>query len=237
MRKILPNLFIQLIFLGFSTVFANTLSARTPEKSSNSGKQQEYDISYSIEPFYDVNVFRFIVVMEFEGDKSGETKINLPAEYGNDNNLSSIKFLKALSENTSIIDTEKPEFKTVKYAPNSTVKIYYQIEETRDGDVELGNQYMMILRRQYFNFLGETFFIVPVWENGEEYNFKLAWNHMPSTWNLANSFGANENMQSFTVPLWKFRNSIFSGGDIRCVVQGQAQGISCFSPRYHLRRG
>ena len=96
MRKILPNLFIQLIFLGFSTVFANTLSARTPEKSSNSGKQQEYDISYSIEPFYDVNVFRFIVVMEFEGDKSGETKINLPTEYANQNTIGGIKFLKAL---------------------------------------------------------------------------------------------------------------------------------------------
>ena len=79
------------------------------EKEQRTSKGQDFDISYSIEPFYDINIFRFIVVLEFKGDKSGETKILLPNRYGGQNNINGIKYLKALSENTNIVDTDKPE--------------------------------------------------------------------------------------------------------------------------------
>jgi hypothetical protein len=115
--------------------------------------------------------------MEFKGDKSGETRILLPNEYGGQYNIKGIKYLKALSEKTTIYDTDKPEYKTLKYPPNSNVRIYYQVEEVRQGDVELGNHYMVVLKRQYFHFLGETFFIVPAWDFNTDYNFLIAWNH------------------------------------------------------------
>ena len=76
---------------------------------------------------------------------------------------------------------------------------------------------MVVLKRQYFYFLGETFFIVPVWDWYAEYKFSIVWNHMPSTWNFANSFGVNEKYQTVKTPLGKFRNSIFTGGDYRII--------------------
>lgn len=180
-------------------------------------KPSETDISYSIEPFYDVNVFRFIVVLEFKGDKSGETKLLIPNEYGGQNNIKGIKYLKVLSENSTLLDTDKPEYKIVKHAPGAQVKVYYQVEELRTGDVELGDHYMVVLKRQYFHFLGETFFVIPHLNWGNEYRFKLVWNHMPSNWNLANSFGTNEKIQQFSLALWKFRYSVFTGGDFRII--------------------
>lgn len=200
---------------GFSTApVYNDYQGSSAQKSKDNSP---FDISYSIEPFYDINAFRFIVVLEFKGEKSGETKIILPGEYGGQNNGGGIKYLKALSENTYILDTDRPEYKIVRHPSGANIKIYYQVEELRKGDIELGNHYMVVLKRNYFHFLGETFFIVPAWDSGTEYKFRLNWNHMPSNWNMANSFGANEKYQSVKLPLWKFRYSIFTGGDFRIV--------------------
>lgn len=198
--------------------FIEEPSIEIHETIQNKNKDNtQYDITYSIEPFYDINTFRFIVVMEFKGDKSGETKIILPGEYGGQNNIKGIKFLKVLSENSYISDTQKPEIKIVKYPPGANVKIYYQVEEIRNYGIELGNQYMVVLNRSYFHFLGETFFVVPSWDNSAEYKLKISWNHMPSNWNMANSFGVNEKTQSIKIPFWKLRYSIFTGGDFRIV--------------------
>lgn len=194
-----------------------TVHAAAFQNEAAHSQADEFDISYTIEPYYDVNVFRFIVVLEFKGEKSGETKIQLPGNYGGNNNLAGIKNLKPLSENTLINDTDQPEYKIVKYTPGSSVKIYYNVEEVRQGEAALGNHYMVVLRKQYFHFLGETFFIVPVWDSSQKFNFRLTWNHMPQTWNLANSFGTNEKIQLFNAPLWKFSYSVFTGGDFRIV--------------------
>lgn len=215
MKTVLRFNFYLLLIFCILTASSNRAVAHKAEKELDKSNSQNFDISYAIEPFYDVNVFRFIVVMEFKGDKSGETRILLPNEYGGQYNIKGIKYLKALSEKTTIYDTDKPEYKTVKYPPNSNVRIYYQIEEVRRGDVELGNHYMVVLKRQYFHFLGETFFIVPAWDFNTDYSFLIAWNHMPSTWNMANSFGVNNKFQTVKLSLSKFRYSVFTGGDYR----------------------
>lgn len=207
------TLFITLTLRGYPSPVLQTFSESV--SSAKNLKENSYDISYTIEPYYDINILRFIVVMEFKGDKSGETKILLPNEFGGQYNLEGIKYLKALSENTNIFDTEKSDQKIVRYPPETLVKIYYQVEEIRDDDIELGNHYMVVLNRRYFHFPGETFFIVPVWERNNEYRIRISWNHMPSTWNLANSFGINEKIQSIKTSIGKFRYSIFTGGDFR----------------------
>jgi len=209
------RLFSTLTIIIFFLCFASTNSASGKEgktKISNNA-----DISYHIEPFYDVNVFRLIVTVEFRGGKSGETKIILPNEYGGQYNLQGIKFLKVLTENSSINETPKPEVKIIKHPPGAVIKLYYQVEEIRDDDIELGNHYMTILNRKYFHFLGETFFIIPEWDWYTEYNFTITWKQIPATWNLANSFGINEKIQNIREQLWKFRSSVFTGGDFRII--------------------
>lgn len=199
---------------------------------SHSKENQNPEISYFIEPFYDINAFRLIVVLEFQGEKSGSTKITLPSYQMNGANSSGLKFLKTLTPNTSIDDTDKPEIKTVHYTPNATVRIYYQIEETRKDDIESANHYMAIINNRYFHFYADTFFILPAWDLNDEYNVRIAWNHMPSNWNLANSFGINQKVQDVKIPLWKFRHAVFAGGDYRIYQRMIGQ-----SPVYFAIRG
>lgn len=225
-RNFLYTILISFLLLNSNFAF---------DKSGNNkfgSKPQPTDISYSIEPFYDVNAFRLIVVLEFKGEKSGETKIVLPNNYGSNYDYKAIKYLKALSPNTSIEDTDKPEIKVVKYPAGSLIRIYYQVEEVRDGDIESGNQFMATINKQYFYFLGETFFIVPAWNSNEEYDFRIAWNHLPSNWNLANSFGVNEKTQNVRMPLWKFKRTIFCGGDFKIM-----QRYIANAPVYIAMRG
>jgi len=183
----------------------------------NNKSSQELELSYAIEPFYDVDAFRLIVVVEFAGDKSGETKINLPNNFGSKIDINGIKFLKPLSPNTYLQDTDRPESKIVKHPASSPVRLYYQIEQVRRGDIELGNHYMATINKQYFHFPGETFFIVPAWDEKTEINLRIVWNHMPSNWKLANSFGVNEKYQEQKMQLWKLKYSIFTGGDFRII--------------------
>jgi len=196
---------------GISSESVNVYESDTRKTS------QQPDISYSIEPFYDIDVFRLIVVLEFTGDRSGETKIILPNNFASSSDINGIKFLKPLSPNTYIQESDKPETKIVKHTPNTLVRIYYQVEEVRDDDLELGNQNMAIISKQYVHFLGETFFIVPSWDTGIELNIRIVWNHIPSNWNIANSFGINEKSQEIKLPLWKFKRSLFAAGDFRII--------------------
>ncbi|MFA7228410.1 MAG: hypothetical protein WC061_05185, partial [Melioribacteraceae bacterium] len=210
MKKSLPVLLQLILLLIYSEIPAHSKFAVPDGKipGRTASKNQGADISYSIEPFYDINTFRLIAVLEFKGDKSGETAIILPGGP----EASPVRFLKALSPQTYIIDTDNPESKVVKYKPGSIVRIYYQIEEIREGELEPGNHNSAILNKQFFHFAGESFFIVPDWDTGTEYNILIAWNHLPYNWKIANSFGVIEKQQEIKATLYKFRHSLFAGG-------------------------
>lgn len=173
---------------------------------------QNGTISYSIEPFYDIENFRLLVVLEFMGEKSGQTTLRLPNNFGSSKDWEGIKFLKALSQNTTIEETSEHDVKLVKYPPNSLVRIYYQIEQVRQDDIELGNHYMATIERKFFHVLGETFFVYPDWDANSEFTFRISWNKFPAKWNIATSFGINQKQQDVKLPLWKFRHTVFMGG-------------------------
>lgn len=82
--------------------------AKERNRFSRSKENQNPEISYSIEPFYDINAFRLIVVLKFQGEKSGTTKIILPNFRTDNAKKSGVKFLKALSPNIFIADTDNP---------------------------------------------------------------------------------------------------------------------------------
>jgi predicted metalloprotease with PDZ domain len=219
------RLFFLTIMISANIQFAKAgppLQGLLDEKVKTSDKPQNRfsvptEISYSIEPYYDVNAFRFTVVLTFKGDSSGETKIKLPNNFGSDRDINGIKFLKSLSENTFIENTDKPEIKIVKYTPGAIIRINYQIEQVRNGEPELGNHYMTTINAKYFHFLGETFFVIPDWDNSSEIIFHIYWKNFPQKWNLANSFGVNNRNQDFKTRLWKLLHSVYVGGDFRII--------------------
>ncbi len=208
---------------ALNCVFAKyRLSVSGPEVDAagdvhNFHKTAVPDIKYNIEPYQFYNAFRLKVTLEFTGDKSGETKILLPDRYGGLNHLKGINLLKSLSQDTFIKDTDKPEEKLVQYPPNSKVVLTYQVEESRIGAISKDNVYHAVINKYYFTFLGETFFIIPLWSWDQEYNFHINWNNIPSDWTIANSFGANQKSQDVTIALGKFRKTIFTGGDFRII--------------------
>jgi predicted metalloprotease with PDZ domain len=225
MRKFLQILYILLLFSvsqhaknPFILPIDSGLKNRNDidNKSYNTKENRDADISYSIEPFYDVNDVRLIVVVEFKGEKTGETTILLPNNSSAGKNFG-IKYLKPLSTATTIEDTEVPENKIVKYPPNSIVKIYYQIENTQSGERDASNYYHATITNQYFHFFSDTFFIFPKWDSNNIYNFAITWNHLPSKWKLVNSYGINQKLQSINTALWKFRHAVFAGGDFQIV--------------------
>lgn len=211
-NKITDFLFIS-IFFSYSLLCGNT--DRNHYNSTINKKEPDFNLVFSIEPFYDIKNVRFIVTLEFKGDKSGETKILLPGNFEGKNNLEGIKFLKPLSENTFIINTDRPDQKIIKHSPEEFIKLYYQIEEIRKNDVELGNHNQVILNKTYFHFFGETFFILPLWDWQSIYKIRIIWNHLPFTWTIANSFGLNEKIQNITTSLAQLTGSLFTGGDFR----------------------
>jgi predicted metalloprotease with PDZ domain len=224
MRKFLQILYI--IFLITTLLSARNNSAPREkfeptksfwldENNLGSGNVNEPDFSFSIEPFYDLNNIRLIVVMEFKGDRFGQTKLMLPNTVAANYRCNDIKYLKPLSPNTTLEDTDDPLAKIVKYPPGSTVKIYYQIEDTRTGEPETDDYYSAIITKQYFHFFGDSFFILPNKDLNNVYSFSVAWNHMPNNWKLANSFGVNQKIQMFNTALWKFRHAAFAGGDFQ----------------------
>jgi predicted metalloprotease with PDZ domain len=218
----MKNFLLNSFFLGL-LLYTSLFGSSSHLNKGNSKREKHYTLSipqnsiitYSIEPFYDVNIFRLIVVLEFQGDKSGETKIRLPNNYGSSEDYKGIKFLKALSSNSSIENSDQLEIKIVKHPPGSMIRIYYQIEQVRRNDIELGNHYMATINKQFFHFLGETFFIIPEWETSSEFLFHIYWNKMPSNWNLANSFGVNEKVQEVKLSISHFLHTVFVGGDFR----------------------
>ena len=148
MRKFLPFFLLAVTLIRLSDSYGRILFDKKPESLNGSDKKhnssqnkedQNFDLSYSIEPFYDINVFRFNVILEFQSEKSGEIQILLPGNTADWEDKSGVKFLKALSPGTSILDTERPEVKTIKYIPGSPVKICYQIEQTHQDEITFDN--------------------------------------------------------------------------------------------------
>lgn len=203
--------FLQILLISALSFFS--VKASPNENFLTRKDSKETIISYSIEPFYDVSLFRLLVVLEFKGESSGQTTLRLPNNFGSNKDWEGVKLLKPLSQNTTIEPTSENDVKIVKYPPSAIVRIYYQFEQVRDSDVELGNHYMATIDRKYFHFLGETFFVYPDWDSNSNYTFRLSWNKFPIKWNIANSFGVNQRYQEVTLPLWKFRHTIFTGGN------------------------
>ena len=226
MRKFLPFFLLAVTLIRLSDSYGRILFDKKPESLNGSDKKhnssqnkedQNFDLSYSIEPFYDINVFRFNVILEFQSEKSGEIQILLPGNPADWEDKSGVKFLKALSPGTSILDTERPEVKTIKYIPGSPVKICYQIEQTHQDEITFDNHYMPIITKRYFHVFSDMFFVIPIWSLTKEFNIRIAWNHLPSNWNILNSFGVNQKMQDLNIQLWKFKHAVFAGGDFRIV--------------------
>jgi len=173
------------------------------------------ELVYALEPILNNGILRFAVDLIFKGDSSGSTMLMLPNRYSGHQDFDGIKNLQAISPAAVLSGTDESHRKKLAHPPRQVVHVKYQVAQLRDGKIGLGNHYQVILRDNYFHFLGETFWVMPEREAEKTIRVKLHWKNFPDDWTLVNSFGAGEKTQSIQAAFWEFRHSIWAGGDFR----------------------
>lgn len=218
MNKFIISLIIT--FICISNIFAGS-----PQK-----------VHYEITPIVENGISKLSVKVEFKGDKSGTTKIQLPSSFGGQDNLhKSVANLKAVSPNTQISDTESSEIKTIKHLPSQQIILqYYLIQDWNgipragEGSQDSGGGYRPILQKDYFQFLGSGGFVLPESASDDKLNISILWKNLPNNWALANSFGTNQNKQKFSTTVEGFLSSVFVGGDFQ-ITKKEVKGKSVFT--------
>jgi len=196
----------------------NSSSFNLAAQSVDSSLYQNLDegeLIYVLEPILNNGTLQFAVDLFFQGDSSDSTTLRLPNRYSGHQDFDGIKNLRAILPATTLNDTDEPHRKKLAHSPQQVVHIQYQVAQLRDGKIGLGNHYQVILRENYFHFLGETFWVAPDWDDEKTIRVKLIWKKFPNDWTLVNSFGAGEKSQFIQAAFWKFRHSIWAGGDFR----------------------
>jgi len=189
--------------------------AAQPVDSSLYQNLSDGELVYVLEPILIEGALRFSVDLTFKGDSTGSTTLMLPNQYSGHQDFDGIKDLQAISPATVLSNTDEPHRKKLAHAPRQVVHVKYQVAQLREGKIGLGNHYQVILRENYFHFLGGTFWVAPDWDDEKTIRVKLIWKKFPNDWTLVNSFGAGEKSQFIQAAFWKFRHSIWAGGDFR----------------------
>ena len=223
MNRFFRCLIFILFLASINSTFANSFAVELlepgdpPERHFTSLLPDDDDIIYDIKPLYTPKSIKFSVTLTFKGNPLGKSTLMLPGKFGGQDNLPCVENLHVVSQFTSMLDTGDPTIKDLKYAPNSVIIISYLINELPRprSEVVLGNQFLPVINKKYYHFLGESLFAIPADDWGREFNFKINWTNYPSDWSIANSFGVNEKKQLIRLPLWKFRHAVFVGGDFR----------------------
>jgi predicted metalloprotease with PDZ domain len=175
------------------------------------------ELAYVLELTVHGENIRFHVDLYFTGNQKGTSKLRLPLEWdGQEQLYNQIKNLRAESANTRIADASEPQIKYITYAPDQTVHVQYDvIQDWAGSKIQRGLYNRVILQKDYFYFLGNSFWVYPDWEQGESIIAHLQWRNIPNGWKLNNSFGADKLQQMVKTSLENFRKGVFLGGDFR----------------------
>lgn len=184
---------------------------------SNSKPLGANKMIYVLEPIIVGENTRFRVDLYFKGNSDGVTKLRLPSEWdGQERLYNQIKNLRSGSSDTRIDETSEPHVKSVAYLPNAAVHIQYDVVQDWDGSaVKNGLYNRAVLQKNYFYFIGNSFWLYPDWELTRRLAIEIQWKNFPRNWSLADSFGAGETRQTVNASLQELIKGVYLGGDFR----------------------
>jgi predicted metalloprotease with PDZ domain len=187
-------------------------------------------LSYSFEPIIADNKMKLLVTLAFNGGPKGHVKLELPSEWaGQQHADKSITELRALSEGTTIADTESPAEKEVTFSPNAAIRISYVLAKDWDGPLNSSTRFRTDLSPDYFHIIGTTSLVHPEINDWAIVDVHFDWQKLPAEWSLATSFGTDNRCQSFHGPWRLALHSLFVGGDYRVyrtTLAGNALGFA-----------
>ena len=158
------------------------------------------------------------IELGFTGESDGETELELPGEWaGQEKYYLGVENLRAVTPGTSLQQTS-PDHVIVHHPAGAGVRIAYTLKQAWDKGLDSDGFYWPILDPQYFHFFGHAAWIVPTgatWNEDGPVHIHLEWNGLKESWTLANSHGADTNIQDLTTTLGQFRHAVYLGGDFR----------------------
>jgi predicted metalloprotease with PDZ domain len=154
--------------------------------------------------------------MGFRGGHDGQAELEFPSDWAGQSHLEAqMTNVKPLSTDTTILDTARPNIKTVRFPANSPVTVSYDLAKDWSGPFEYPKQFRAVLEPEFFEFNTQNALVHPRLSLTEVVSVHFDWTGLPAGWNLATSFGTDDRCQSFTGLWHKVNDALFAGGDFR----------------------
>ncbi len=192
----------------FCASFAMSASAEFPPRVDYVGRDR---IEYRLTPVIRDGVLEKVeVALEFSGDPSGETTIELPSEWGGETELwRGIEDLRGVS-GVRVEETGDPTRRIVRgYTQDLPIRIRYDIIQDGEGPPTARGRgrYRPVVQPGYFHLLGHTALIVPQVDESRPVRVRVT--GMPRGWRYASD------LQHGGLRLGNVRASVMVGGDFR----------------------
>jgi predicted metalloprotease with PDZ domain len=171
-------------------------------------------LKYTIHPLAQESV----VTLAFQSGKETTTEIWIPLSYKGES-LEEIRDIEC-SSHGCMLDTIR-EKATIKifHDPYEEITIKYCVRmEHRDGTEE--DLPPIIQEETFFQFFGDSFFLMPKIDPYEKIAITLEWKGIPADWTIANSFGIGEHQQQIFSSLSSLRLAVYIGGKIALLRSG-----------------
>jgi len=173
-------------------------------------------LTYVFEPLIANGKLILRVTLEFRGGRGGTMELDLPSEWAGQSHLdSAVTNLRVLSRDTVMLDTARPDIKTLTFPPDHLVAISYDLVKDWQGVFEYPKQFRAILEPTFFEFTAHNALVHPALRPAEMVSVHFDWQKLPAGWTLETSFGADERCQSFTGLWHRVNDALFAGGDFR----------------------
>jgi predicted metalloprotease with PDZ domain len=181
-------------------------------------------LTYVFEPIVTDGKLILRVTLEFRGGRDGTTELELPSDWAEQSHLEAqVKSLHALSSDAVLLDTARPNIKTLRFPPNHLVMISYDLVKDWEGVFAYPKQFRAVLEPTFFEFTTQNALVHPKLDAREMVSVHFDWQKLPMGWTFETSFGIDDRCQSFAGLWHQVEDALFAGGDFR-IHQVTAEG-------------
>lgn len=203
---------LHIAFLLLVTAFSITAAAECSPLAHIRGKA----LSYTFEPLLSPTRLTLHVILEFQGNRSGAAKIELPSEWAGQSGLEDeIRNLKPLSADTTISNGDPASTKIVHFPRKGAVRLAFDLVQDWSGAFRHPMQFRAVLEPDFFEFTTQNALVHPIFHPNDHVTVHLEWKDFPPNWHLLTSFGTDNPCRSFAGHWSQFADALFAGGEFR----------------------
>lgn len=169
-------------------------------------------VEYVLTPLLEGGALTSVQVdLTFRGQRGGETLLELPSEWGGQQELwRGIVDLQVVSGAT-MSDGANAWHRVLHHRPDAAIHVRYRVIQDRQGDpqAEQGNAYRPVIRPTYFHLIGNALIVEPGVDENSPTRVRV--NGLPRGWSFASD------LEHPGLTLGHTQQSVTVGGDFRIV--------------------